>query len=100
MDFNSPDNGPKSDLEINVYDKGHGAMSRALVKLLRRDAAFNPIPMDSGGWVPLHALARHFGATHEYLVCLVAACHGQQLQIGGGNGARPPGGFEPPCWLG
>ena len=94
-DFNIPDNGPKSDVKINVYDMGHGPMSRALVKLLRHDAANKPIPMDSGGWVPLHALSMHFGATHEYLACLVAACH-----IGGGNGAHPPGRLEPPRWLG
>ena len=50
-------------------------MSRALVKLLRHDAVAKTIPMDSEGWVPLHALARHFGATHEYLICMVAACH-------------------------
>ena len=74
-DFNVPDNRPKSDLKINANDRHHADMSFKLVRLLRHDAWRHVLPMDSGGWVPLDALARFYGVDHEYLVCLAAACH-------------------------
>ena len=74
-DFNVPDNRPKSDLKINANDRHHADMSFKLVRLLRHDAWQHVLPMDSGGWVPLNALARFYGVDHEYLVCLAAACH-------------------------
>ena len=74
-DFNIPDNRPKSDLKINANDRHHADMSFKLVRLLRHDAWRHVLPMDSGGWVPLDALARFYDVDHEYLVCLVAACH-------------------------
>ena len=74
-DFNIPDNRPKSDLKINANDRRHAHMSFKLARLLRHDAWRHVLPMDSGGWVPLDALARFYDVDHEYLVCLVAACH-------------------------